>query len=63
MFFWDIYYYSNNLLGQYTALLDIPKNRFDRFKPTFIFFKYHYILNILWKIGNAIKYDFSKSES
>ena len=39
----------------YTALLDIPKNRFDRFGPTFVFFKYLLYLNICEKNRNAIK--------
>ena len=28
---------SNNFFTVYTASLDIPKNRFDRFGPTFVF--------------------------
>ena len=31
---------SNTVCTPYTALLDIPKNRFDRFGPTFVFLKY-----------------------
>ena len=40
----------------YTALLDIPKNRFDRFGPTFVFFKYLLYLNICEENRNAIKF-------
>jgi hypothetical protein len=40
----------------YTALLDIPKNRFDRKNPTFVFFKYLLYLNICEENRNAIKF-------
>ena len=40
----------------YTALLDIPKNRFDRKHPTFVFLKYLLYLNICEENRNAIKF-------
>ena len=58
-------YFFGNFFGQfpshsectpYTALLDIPKNRFDRFGPTFVFLKYLLYLNICEKNRNAIKF-------
>jgi hypothetical protein len=36
--------------------LDIPKDRFDRFGPTFVFLKYLWYLNICEKNRNEIKF-------
>ena len=51
IFFWEFFLDS--------SLLDIPKNRFDRFGPTFLFFKYLLYLNICGKNRNAIKFSCS----
>ena len=44
---------SNTVCTSYTALLDIPKDRFDRKHPTFVFLNYY--LNICEENRNAIK--------